>query len=84
MELPSNKRIKIMLKEPTLDELKKFTLSDVIQCLSSQMRQIFDDYKQIKIHSYEIYILMCGFAMNKNYKYNIIIHNELLKDKRLA
>ena len=78
MKLPSGKEVKI--KEPTLDELKKFTLSDVIQCLSSQMQKIFDDYKQMNLYPYEIYTLMCGFAMNKNYSYNMTIHSELLRN----
>ena len=78
MKLLSGKEI--TLKEPTLDELKKFTLSDVIQCLSSQMQKIFDDYKQMRLYPYEIYTLMCGFAMNKNYSYSLQLHNELLKN----
>ena len=54
------------------------TKDDDMQCLSSQMGKIFDDYKQMGLYPYEIYTLMCGFAMNKNISYNIGIHTELL------
>ena len=54
MKLISGKEIK--LREPTLDELKKFTLSDVIQCLSSHMQKIYDDYRQMDLYSYNMTI----------------------------
>jgi hypothetical protein len=49
-----------------------------IKCLLSYMKKIYKDYKKNDLYPYEIFTLMCNYAISKNYNYDMQIHLQLM------